>query len=234
MRRRAIGCLGMQGLQPSAHAVDAFAVQLADITRPSLLRLTSTLSSNETAADDGCPSQSRPHPSIQIEHAPSATHHSTLMTQPRLWSAAPESKPQPLDKSTDPLADGGSESHRPWPLRGGPTGRNHTAGFCRVQCRVSASSPTAGNGWFPTEILCASEADGMMPAGMLRSVSAASCSRTKDRAPTAELNPASGCSRAILHELNRVRNLLQGCGRSVGGSIRYSSRMPTSSSARRR
>ena len=66
MRRGAIGCLGMQGLQPPAHAADAFAVQLADITRPRLLRLTSTLLSNETAADDGCPSQSRPHPSIRV------------------------------------------------------------------------------------------------------------------------------------------------------------------------
>ena len=178
------------------HAVDAFAVQLADITRPSL-RLISTWCRMKPQPMTAARRRLDRIRAFKSNMRRPQHIHSTLMTQPRLWSAAPESKPQPLSNPADSLADGGSESHRSWPLRGGPTGRNHTAGFCRVQSCVSTSSPTAGTGWFPTEILCASGADGMMPAGMLRSVSAASCSRTRDRAPTAELNAASGCSRAI-------------------------------------
>jgi hypothetical protein len=175
-----LSCAGvdMQGLQPShgcvCHAVDGYHQTLPlAMSNPPATDETTAAVATSTSSEHSY--QKRRKNKINICAVRKTYDDDSTEAVVR----SPESKPQrPFWEQPSSLADGGSESHRSWPLRGGPTGRTHrTAGFCRVSTRPPQLRAMVG---FRPRYLHASEADGRMPAGRLRSVSTASCSRTKD------------------------------------------------------
>lgn len=86
-----------------------------------------------------------------------------------------------------------SRTARSRPSRGGPNGKNGTAGFCGV----STKTQTQGNGWFPTKVLRASKSRGfnilLADHGPFPQRSA---DRKGNRAAASGPVPASGCDRA--------------------------------------
>jgi hypothetical protein len=133
------------------------------------------------------------------------------MTQPEAVICTSGSKPQVPSKHRNSLVGRvPSRTRSRPPLRGGPNGRNGTAGFCRVSTKMQTQ--TQGNGWFPTAVLHASRTRGFNLCWQItvRFRNVQSTEWGTERRHRAEIvqNP---------NALNAMRNRLQDSGRrSVG------------------